>query len=301
MPIHPLHAELLRPSTAAPAVAAEAARASSSQLPTEASSTCLPSHVAACNACKAAGGGRCTPNWGWNWQAPLEANDRATRLPGLRAWRGIDGTRAPGVETVARWNMSNWPSLLRKQPSRVRTATPADRARMCTLWKRDHNYQSFPILLGCPGRRPTEYEPLCANEGAVVRIPCATVDLSSEPTVAGGIFDRNNWFRISHCTHPPKPCAATRAVRYESGVGVVMSVYPTGVGHFVPEQLPRALLLHTRIPASVPIIVADSPLVRRYVQPLIDHNVLPPGRILFHKLSKDGTVLHADNVYTVLK
>ena len=73
-------------------------------------------------------------------------------------------------------------------------------------------------------------------------------------------------------------------------------------GGVVAEPLPaRALLLHTRIPASVPIIVADSPLVRRYVQPLIDHNVVPPGRILFHKLSKDGTVLHADNVYTVLK
>ena len=90
-------------------------------------------------------------------------------------------------------------------------------------------------------------------------------------------------------------------MRYESGVGVVMSVYPTGVGHFVPEQLPRALLLHTRIPASVPILLADSSFVRRYVQPLLDHNILPPGRLVFHKLARDGTVLHADSVYTVLK
>ena len=137
MPIHPLHAKLLHSSSAAVAE----------------DSTCLPSHIAACNACKAAGHGKCNTNWAWNWQVPLEVNDRATQLPGLKAWRGIDGTKAPGVETIVHWNMSNWPSLLRKQRSRVRTATPADRARMCNLWKRDHNYQSFPILLGAALRQ----------------------------------------------------------------------------------------------------------------------------------------------------
>lgn len=208
--------------------------------------------------------------------------------------------RAPGVETVAHWNQSNWPALVRKRSHRVHTATSADRARLCALWQREHSYQSFPILLGCPGRRPQEYEPCHRNENAIVRIPCASIDLSSEPVVAGGIFTRRDWFRVSHCTHPPKPCAGTRVERYPSGVGIAMSVYPTGIGHFVPEQLPRVLLLHRFIPPHVPILVADSPFVRRYLQPLIDHSVMPSSRIVFHRLRGDGTMLHASSVYTSL-
>ena len=265
---------------------------------------CDASHVIACQRCQAAsrgmGGAGCQPRWGWNWKQSLQQNEQYTRLPGLTAWRGIDGVNSPGVSTVAKWNQSNWPGLLHAQPQRVRTATAADRIRLCKLWDRDHSYQSFPILLGCPGRAPREFEPLCGNDAAVVRIPCANVDLSSDPVTAGGIFDKANWFRVSHCTHPPKPCAGTRVQRFQQGVGVVMSVYPTGVGHFVPEQLPRVLLLHRHIPPEVPILVADSPFVRRYMEPLLTHGVLPPGRIAFHKLARDGTVIHADSVFTVL-
>ena len=134
---------------------------------------------------------------------------------------------------------------------------------------------------------------------AVVRIPCAAVDLSSDPVVAGGIFDERRWWRVSHCTHPPKPCAGKKVLRLPA-VAVVMSVYPTSVGHFVPEQWPKVLLLHRHLPPSVPILVADSPPVRRYMAPLISAGVLPSNRVLFHKLSSDGTVVHADHVYTVL-
>ena len=41
--------------------------------------------------------------------------------------------------------------------------------------------QRFPV-------RPREYEPPCANVAGVVQIPCAAIDLSSDPTVSGAVY-----------------------------------------------------------------------------------------------------------------
>lgn len=41
-------------------------------------------------------------------------------------------------------------------------------------------------------------------------------------------------------------------------VGVAISVYPEAVGHFVPEQLPKILLLNRTLPAGVPILAIES-------------------------------------------
>ena len=237
--------------------------------------------------------------WGWDWKSSLAANDDKTLMPGMQILRGIDGLRATGVRIIVRWNQSNWPGMIHRQPARARAASLADRLKLCQLWQHEHSYQSFPTLLGCPGRYAAEYEELCSSEMAIVRIPCAAIDLSSDPVTAGGIFDASRWFRVSHCTHPPKPCRGTKVVRMLR-VATVLSVYPKDVGHFVPEQLPRILLLHHHLPTNVPILVADAPATRRYLQPLLSAGIIPPSRLHFHKLAADGTIVHADEVYTVL-
>ena len=129
---------------------------------------------------------------------------------------------------------------------------------------------------------------------AVVRIPCAAIDLTGDATVAGGIFDATRWWRVTHSQHPPRPCAGKTVTRLPA-VATALSVYPRDVGHFVPEQYPKVLLLHKHLPPNVPILVADAPAVRRYLQPLIDRGVLPKERILFQPLGIAGTVIVADH------
>ena len=264
-----------------------------------ASAACPKSpNVAACGACNAAAAkGICSPTWGWDWHSTLKVNDAKTSFSGVGILRGMQGRSAEGVTTVAHWNQSNWPGMVARQPARVRAVSTADRAFLCRLWSREHSYQSFPVLLGC--RKAQEFEDLCSNEMAVVRIPCAAIDLSGDATVAGAIYDSSRWWRVTHSQHPPKPCANTRVTRM-SAVATALSVYPRDVGHFVPEQLPKVLLLHAHLPSDVPILVADAPAVRRYLQPLIDAGVMPPGRILFQQLGLQGSVLVATHVYTVL-
>ena len=102
------------------------------------------------------------------------------------------------------------------------------------------------MLLGCPDFHPTEYEPPCANRGAVVAIACASVDLTGDSVLAGGVFDGRRFFRATHSQHPPEVCKARKVVRLPA-LGIAMSVYPTALGHFVPEQLPAALVLHAHL------------------------------------------------------
>lgn len=130
-----------------------------------------------------------------------------------------------------------------------------------------------------------EYEDLCASEMAVVRIPCASIDLSGDPVTAGAVFDATRWFRVSHCTHPPKPCngQAAKAVHLRA-VGVAMSVYPTSVGHFVPEQWPRVMLLHHFLPPDVPSACAAPsahPARVRGAPPAESHRAIH-GAVLSH-------------------
>ena len=214
--------------------------------------------------------------------------------------RGVDALAAKKVDVVARFNESNWPGIIRElAPGLVRAASTADRDRLCRLWAKEHWYQSWTVLLGCPGVRATEYEPPCTNVGGVVAIPCAAIDLTSDPTSAGDVYDATRWFRVTHSQHPPEVCRASRTVHLPA-VGAAISVYPTAVGHFVPEQLPNVLLLHAHLPAGVPILVPDAPVSRRYLQPLMSSGQAAPGRFLFQPLRSDGTVVRADTVYTVV-
>ena len=59
-------------------------------------------------------------------------------------------------------------------------------------------------------------------------------------------------------------------------------------------------MLHANLPPHVPIIVMDCPVTRRYLQPLLDSGVVPPGRVRFQPLKADGTVVRAGAVYTLL-
>ena len=253
-----------------------------------------PQHAAACARCRTAG---CSPSYAWSWHAPPAMNEKKNYLPGLRKVRGVDAQYEPDVRVVARWNQSNWPGLLREKPERLRAASEAERLRLCQHYRADHNYQSWAVMLGCSGRLPTEYEPIGANQQVVVEIPCASIDLSSDPVTAGGVFDGGRYFRATHSQHAPEVCKGRR-VEHIGEIGISMSVYPTAVGHFVPEQLPAALLLHATLPAHVPILVADAPVTRRYLQPLYDTGVAAPGRFMLRPLRADGTMLQAEKVLT---
>jgi hypothetical protein len=253
-----------------------------------------PPHVAACK--------RLQSNdytFKWSWYTTLEQNDRGVASFNMKTLRGIDGAYTSNVDIVAKWNQSNWPAILQSDRRRVNTASTSDFERMCHVWKDEHSYQSFPVLLGCPQRTPQEFEPMCANQMALVRIPCAAIDLTSDTVTAGSIFDNTRWWRVTHSTRPPRPCVVRHVERYRA-IASALSVYPTSVGHFVPEQLPKILLMHRYLPKRVPILVADHKITRRYLTPLIDSGIMPSNRIIFKPLTADGTIIYADSVYTVL-
>ncbi|KAL1499491.1 hypothetical protein AB1Y20_011694 [Prymnesium parvum] len=257
-----------------------------------------PSAESVCRACAAAGGGRCAARFAWDWRAPLRQNEAGTSLPGLPAVRGVDALGARGVAVVARWNQSNWPGLLPHAP--VHAASAHSKAKLCGLWRGEHAYQSWPVLLGCPGFEPQEYEPPCANVGAIVEVRCAMVDLAAGREVFGDVYDDSRWFRASHWMHPPEPCRSRKALHIPR-IASALSVYPFAVGHFVPEQLPALLVLNAILPPNIPILVYDAPVVRRHLLPLQEVGVLPPKRIMFHNPDVTGPVtIHADAVYMPL-
>ena len=47
----------------------------------------------------------------------------------------------------------------------------------------------------------------------------------------------------------------------------------------MPEHLPKALMLHRVLPPGVQILLADSPVSRRYLAPLFEAGVLPHERV----------------------
>ena len=195
----------------------------------------------ACDRCKAASrdGKTCHSRRGWKWTVDLKENDALTDLPGMPLVRGVDALTAPGVRVVASFNQSNWPGILSElAPGLVRAASDQHKKQLCNVWKKEHSYQSWPVLLGCPGVRATEYEPACANVGGVVAIDCGSIDLSADPTLTGAVFDDRRWFRVTHSQGPPSVCAMKKTETLRGSIGVALSVYPTAIGHFVPEQLP---------------------------------------------------------------
>ena len=156
----------------------------------------------------------------------------------------------------------------------------AERLRLCALWHGEHSYQGWSIMLGCEGRRPAETELLCRNVGALVRLRCGFVDFAQAETVKmGGVYGDAFWLRDDQSRSPPHVCGSRRTLRM-GRVAIAMSVYPEAVcprphlhpwphaqpsphphphphshseqvGHFVPEHLPKALMLHSVLPAGV--------------------------------------------------
>lgn len=64
---------------------------------------------------------------------------------------------------------------------------------MCELWRAEHSYQSFPVMLRCPGFKPREDEGVCANMGAVVEVRCALLDLAAPTQIMGDVYDEERW------------------------------------------------------------------------------------------------------------
>lgn len=215
--------------------------------------------------------------------------------------RGTAALHAPGVEVVAQWRQSNWPALVRHGDVRVRAASEAERLRLCALWRGEHSYQGWSIMLGCEGRRPAETEPLCTNVGALVRLRCGFVDFAQAETVKmGGVYGEDFWLRDDQSRGPPHVCGSRRTLRM-GRVAIAMSVYPEAVGHFVPEHLPKALMMHSVLPEGVQILLADSPVAQRYLAPLLASGALPRERIKLMRLdSLRGATVQAEEVYTLL-
>ena len=263
--------------------------------------TCTTICCKACRNCVNGGFGSCRIRFGWDWKVGLAQNDAKTSISGMNIIRGMLATKSlPGVTVIKTWRQNNWPAITRElTPGLVRAASHMDHKTLCRLWRSEHSYQSWPVLLGCAGTWPMEYEPPHANEGSLIAIENASVDLTSDPVHAGAVFDEHRFFRVTHSQRPPSVCACRRAVRMPE-LAIVMSVYPTAMGHFVPEQLPSVLLLHALLPPHVPIIIAQSVISRRYLLPLIHAGVVQPDRFVFTPLEQDGTSYEADRVYTLL-
>lgn len=259
----------------------------------------------ACAACARASGGACRPQYTWSWTGDPAENDRGTFYPGLQAVRGLDVLLSPGVTTVARWGQSNWPALLvRSRSGGVRATTRARRNRMCHLWQNASVHHSWPILLGCPGwdRKAHGAEAKCATQTAVFRSECSFVDFAAPPHgwhVKGTIYNARQWFRLDQSKTPPAACHSKRTLRL-SAFGTSVGVFAHQTGHFVAEQLAHLLLLHDTIPAGVPILAINSPVTRRYLQPLFDSAVVPRDRVwLEWPLALTSTTIHAASVYAV--
>ena len=240
----------------------------------------------------------CQPAFKWSWDKPLGSNDAGNGVGGLRAVRGVAALDEPGIEVVAQQRMSNWPALVREGAVSVRAVSEAERLRLCSLWRAEHSYQGWSVMLGCAGRAAAEYEPRCRNRAAVYRVPCGFVDLAQGDVVKdGGVYDGTRWFRDDQSRWPPNICASRRTIEMRA-VAVAMSVYPEAVGHFVPEHLPKALLLHKLLPAGVPILIADSPVSQRYLAPLFRSGALPRERVHLLNLGKaQASTIRAESVY----
>ena len=61
--------------------------------------------------------------------------------------------------------------------------------------------------------------------------------------------------------------------------GLSVGVNPCNIGHWLSEQLGHVLLLHDHLPRDTPILVADCPAVRRYLQALVGSGALPRHRL----------------------
>ena len=96
----------------------------------------------------------------------------------------------------------------------MRAASEAERLRLCALWRGEHSYQGWSIMLGCEGRRPAETEPLCTNVGALVRLRCGFVDFAQAETVKmGGVYGEDFWLRDDQSRAPPHVCGSRRTLR----------------------------------------------------------------------------------------
>ena len=100
------------------------------------------------------------------------------------------------------------------RPGQVRAASEEERLRLCALWRGEHSYQGWSIMLGCEGRRPAETEPLCTNVGALVRLRCGFVDFAQAETVKmGGVYGEDFWLRDDQSRAPPHVCGSRRTLR----------------------------------------------------------------------------------------
>ena len=248
------------------------------------------------------------PRYGWNWTVPPARNLHASSAPGLRIVRGIDVVRENDVQILSSFKQSNWPALNRAGHG-VRATSQAQRERMCRLWRHTSTlYQSWPILLGCPGWRDLDFasgeESECTTRTAVFGVECAYVEFASHEEqqrgrVPGSLYDAKRWYQLDQSRWPPNVCAQ-QSVERVPDFATSLGVNPRQVGHWLSEQLPHVLLLYDTVPKHVPVLVADSPVSRRYLGALFANGALRAERIwLAPSEWLANRTLHAEHVYAV--
>ena len=283
-----------------------------------------PEPRAVCKTCLANshsfGHKKCDAHYSWKWDKSISEQASLNRVPGLRTVFGIAAANESDVRTVRTWRQSNWPALIMTGIATIEAATPADRLRLCSHWHNAQNsvgsrrgggengsytsssYTSWPLLLRCPGVRFREFEDICANRASVFALPCALVDYAQDnPEVShASIYDGSRYYQLEQSRWPANPCMSERT-KHVPEVAVTLSVYPTAVGHFVPELIPKLILLNASLPADTPILVPESEASRRYLKPLFDSRALDPRRIIFRTVSnKDRkATISADAVYAL--
>jgi len=257
----------------------------------------------------------CRTGYKWQWDVSAAELEASNFVTGLRTVSGVKAANEAGVEVVATVEQSNWPALIKEGRSMVRAASEEHKQRLCSLWRHVQNqlpmatdreviydsYISWPLLLGCQGFRHREYEPLCRNTATVVRVPCGLIDFAIQDAQikCGAVYDATRWYRVDQSRWPPAPCRSRHLIHMRS-VGVAISVYPEAVGHFVPEQLPKILLLNRTLPAGVPILAIESRTSSRYLAPLFDSGALSRDRILLKPLADlHLATISADSVFTL--
>ncbi|KAF0984562.1 hypothetical protein FDP41_000461 [Naegleria fowleri] len=145
---------------------------------------------------------------------------------------------------------------------------------------------------------------------AIVSIEDGILDYGTDhPEVRHSIFDKSGNLYSMPVWHPIKLQEEHKwSVAYNPQIAVVGNVwFPSAVGHFPIEILPRIILLSTYLPYNIPILVYGGEYVEKTIKLLTDAGVFPKERVFIYAepniyyTAKRLYFLHSnEDVYTPL-
>jgi len=257
---------------------------------------------ALCAAHRVANGGG--TSYKYDHRQPRASQTGATSHPTLRKIDGIEGVReeaaraGSGVEIVAEMPQGHWVQTQMYDGQMFLRYLPDRKNAICS-WASNHPLEWHPAL-GCPGAQAPYSQQKCGNVAAVVKVKCAYIAGQGQcgASCAGTVHDEKRWFHRDHSQQPPLSCNAKKGARYWPKLAATMSVNPTDVGHFVPQVVPRIIIMNASVPEDVLITVITTPLVERYLGPLFRSGALDKKRFLLMPQEKMNDIeLHGGEVY----